>query len=193
MAAKKQPARKRRAPTAKSTREAPNPPAFLGSNLYNILIALTCVLIVVGFQTCQYRAKQREAAEEYERRKASEDRGQQTTGRRKNIFQTEAETHRYTDTHGHAKASPPIVFSPPPSKARSESVTDGYATVAGRLIPSTQLFDKTTHRYFGIVTDLKGGKVEVLLAEGADLRGSKLTARSSWYDRDYITSNFVTK
>jgi hypothetical protein len=76
----------------------------------------------------------------------------------------------------------------------SAGADDGqYVSVLGNLDVGTELYDKDTHQFFGIVKDITWGKVEVLTASSARVSGDRFSAATQTFPRSQITSRYVTK
>ena len=70
-----------------------------------------------------------------------------------------------------------------------------YTTVLGKLRPGMKLYYKTTHEFYGFVTDIRWGEpsVEVALGKTIDVSSSRVSGYAVWLKRSYVTDNFVTK
>jgi hypothetical protein len=100
---------------------------------------------------------------------------------------TDTEISR-TNREKYETRTPQTNFDPPATrKPESE-----YKSVLGILRPGMSLYDKYTHKAFGIVLDIDWGRVEVLLADTTRVEGGMVKIAGVWFARSYITDNFVT-
>ncbi len=78
-----------------------------------------------------------------------------------------------------------FAFSALTSHTTARADKEQYISVLGNLNVGTELYDKRTHRFVGIVKDITWGKVEV--------DGDTVSAATQTFSRSEITSNYVTK
>ena len=68
-----------------------------------------------------------------------------------------------------------------------------FKTVLGNIWPGVELYYRTDHRFYGVITDVRAGQVEVALAKTVSLDSRGMHGYAVWLDRSYVTQNFVTK
>lgn len=82
----------------------------------------------------------------------------------------------------------------PPSQSRFFPDPDsGFKTVLGDLRIGTKLYRKSGYRFYGVVTAIEWGRVEVALVDSVSINASGAHGYAVWLDRTYVTDNFVTK
>ena len=82
----------------------------------------------------------------------------------------------------------------PPSQSRFFPDPDsGFKTVLGNLWVGTKLYRKSDYRFYGVVTDIEGGRVEVALADSVSVDDQGAHGYAIWVDKSYVTGNFATK
>jgi hypothetical protein len=86
-------------------------------------------------------------------------------------------------------------LAPAVTPARGRDSDPEYTTVLGKLRPSMKLYYRTTHEFYGFVTDIRWSEpsVEVALAKTIDVSSSRVSGYAVWLKRSYVTDNFVTK
>jgi hypothetical protein len=98
----------------------------------------------------------------------------------------------------------PPAPSPHPAIAQVESTSANpqnrlyyedaeYISALGRIWVGMKLYRKSDKEPFGIITDSTGSKVEVAPWKAMSIDDHWLTGYAIWYDRDYITGNYVVK
>jgi hypothetical protein len=68
-----------------------------------------------------------------------------------------------------------------------------FKTVLGNIWPGVELYYRTDHRFYGVITDVRAGQVEVALAKTVSVDSRGMHGYAVWLDRSYVTQNFVTK
>jgi hypothetical protein len=69
-----------------------------------------------------------------------------------------------------------------------------FISVLGRVNVGTPLYDRWTHRPFGLISALSSNakKVEVILVDNFTTDTRSYNFKAEWFDRKYITDNYVT-
>ncbi len=68
-----------------------------------------------------------------------------------------------------------------------------FKAVLGNVWPGVQLYYRTDHRFYGVITGVEGDKVEVALAQTVSIDSRGAHGYAAWLDRSYVTKNFVMK
>jgi hypothetical protein len=69
----------------------------------------------------------------------------------------------------------------------------GFVTTLANLRPGTELYWRSDFRFYGVVTALKGDRVEVALRDSVSMTKSSMRLDAVWHERSHVTKNFVTK
>ncbi len=140
--------------------------------IFNLIVLAVSVGVIWWCTSDLQGSKRKEAVAQEASRKAEQD-----------AWNKKWETEQAS--RGSADPSTQSRFFPDPNS--------GFKTVLGILGVGTKLYSKSNYQFYGVVTEIEGGNVEVALADSVSVDDRGAHGYAVWLDRAYITENFVTK